>query len=920
MLLLPSHSYSSPFPPLLIPPPTFLTGGSGTGTQLLVARGKPAIALLHNLVPFPQPIGLWYFGRWYVPVTVFCVAAMSNSVNLTDGLDGLAAGTTAIAFIAMAIACLPIYPVSGRRLLPLSTTRHHSPPLSLPSHSQPLSCPPLPSRPAMGAFGAAMVGPCMGFVAHNRHKAHRSSWEARAPNYHSPPLFTTLHGGHGLLAWLSFAPLPSVLLPYPPIPIIPAMGAFGAAMAGSCMGFLAHNRHKAAVFMGDTGSLALGAALAAMAATTGLFFPLLIVSAVFFLETISVMLQVSFFKLTKRITGTGLRLFRMSPFHHHLELSGMAETTVVMLAYIATFLAGAAAVWVALISRSPSCFPLISASPSPRSSRFRTYRPLRSIVEMGPVRLSALPALLFLVFASAVLVGAEDFLGLPTSKYEHEWAKYRQPDGLLSLDYLKEGGDGDKIRGRKAMENLFEVVFCSALPSKQVLPNNLFQNGEFSDGINPWQGFGWSSVYTVKDTRLNYGVCTNRSEAYSGPMQSVSNLPAASYEMIVWIRLNAGDRQYVNANVNINGENVCIGGAIAKSNCWTKLMGGFTLHDPLDKASIYIQGASPGTEIWIAQASLRKVDKDEWLAQQQASIEKHRMRDVSLTVTGNNGQPVDVVINQIQSDFPFGGNVNGAILYDTNYQKWFKDRFNWAVFNNEGKWYFNEGYRQGEENYTVTDAMTNWFRQRNINVRAHNLFWAVENFVQPWVKYYLAKVWQMTTRGSPVTGIGVESHYSKEPQPARLRHDLNQLAVAGIPIWLTELDFNKVPDDAIRADYFESVMREAFAHPAVHGIVNWSAGRASCDKYKDVDPGMCKPCEACFSDFNYVDNELGKRYVRLRKEWSTHLNAKISPGQPLAFKGFHGTYRARFQVNGQTVEKTFQVPNAQGVAQISIQL
>ncbi|CAI5967345.1 unnamed protein product [Closterium sp. NIES-64] len=194
---------------------------------------------MKNIVPFPQPIGLWYFGRWYVPVTVFCVAAMSNAVNLTDGLDGLAAGTTAIAFIAMAIACLPIYP---------------------------------------------------------------------------------------------------------------AMGAFGAAMAGACMGFLAHNRHKAAVFMGDTGSLALGAALAAMAATTGLFFPLLIVSAVFFLETVSVMLQVSFFKLTKRITGTGLRLFRMSPFHHHLELSGMAETTVVMLAYIATFLAGAAAVWVALIS------------------------------------------------------------------------------------------------------------------------------------------------------------------------------------------------------------------------------------------------------------------------------------------------------------------------------------------------------------------------------------------------------------------------------------------------------------------------------------------------------------------------------------------------------------------------------------------
>ncbi|CAI7934036.1 unnamed protein product, partial [Closterium sp. NIES-54] len=99
-----------------------------------------------NLVPFPQPIGLWYFGRWYVPVTVFCVAAMSNSVNLTDGLDGLAAGTTAIAFIAMAIACLPIYPAAMAGVmhkLPSAqltqggslgaapvTTLHHSPPLA----------------------------------------------------------------------------------------------------------------------------------------------------------------------------------------------------------------------------------------------------------------------------------------------------------------------------------------------------------------------------------------------------------------------------------------------------------------------------------------------------------------------------------------------------------------------------------------------------------------------------------------------------------------------------------------------------------------------------------------------------------------------------------------------------------------------
>lgn len=61
----------------------------------------------------PAPFGLLYLGNWYLPLTAFCFAAMSNGVNLTDGLDGLAAGTSAAAYIGMAIAVLPIYPGNG---------------------------------------------------------------------------------------------------------------------------------------------------------------------------------------------------------------------------------------------------------------------------------------------------------------------------------------------------------------------------------------------------------------------------------------------------------------------------------------------------------------------------------------------------------------------------------------------------------------------------------------------------------------------------------------------------------------------------------------------------------------------------------------------------------------------------------------
>ncbi|MBW4540379.1 MAG: phospho-N-acetylmuramoyl-pentapeptide-transferase [Myxacorys chilensis ATA2-1-KO14] len=104
---------------------------------------------------------------------------------------------------------------------------------------------------------------------------------------------------------------------------------FCACMSGSCLGFLVHNRNPARVFMGDTGSLALGGGLAAVGLLSNSLFSLLILSGLFFWETISVIIQVSYFKATKNSAGVGKRFFRMSPFHNHLELSGWTETQVV---------------------------------------------------------------------------------------------------------------------------------------------------------------------------------------------------------------------------------------------------------------------------------------------------------------------------------------------------------------------------------------------------------------------------------------------------------------------------------------------------------------------------------------------------------------------------------------------------------------
>ncbi|KAF8107556.1 hypothetical protein N665_0119s0021 [Sinapis alba] len=191
------------------------------------------------LVPLPSPLGLICLGKLYLLLTSFYFVSMGNLVKATDGLDGLAGGVAALAFVAMAIVVLPI---------------------------------------------------CSD------------------------------------------------------------LSIFGASMAGACFGFLLHNRYRASVSMGGTGSLAIGGALAAMAACSGMFLPLFISSGVSLLEAASVIIQVAFYSATKRFKGKGRRVFKTVPFHHHLRLSGLKEPMIVTMAYVISSLLSLSAAYVGLIS------------------------------------------------------------------------------------------------------------------------------------------------------------------------------------------------------------------------------------------------------------------------------------------------------------------------------------------------------------------------------------------------------------------------------------------------------------------------------------------------------------------------------------------------------------------------------------------
>jgi phospho-N-acetylmuramoyl-pentapeptide-transferase len=122
------------------------------------------------------------------------------------------------------------------------------------------------------------------------------------------------------------------------------VAGFFAIVAGAAIGFLVFNRHPARIFMGDTGSLALGGALAAGAVLTRTELLLPVIGAVFVAEAVSVILQVISFKTT------GRRIFRMSPLHHHFELGGWSETRVVRMFWTAGIIAGLAGLWIVLAS------------------------------------------------------------------------------------------------------------------------------------------------------------------------------------------------------------------------------------------------------------------------------------------------------------------------------------------------------------------------------------------------------------------------------------------------------------------------------------------------------------------------------------------------------------------------------------------
>jgi len=144
--------------------------------------------------------------------------------------------------------------------------------------------------------------------------------------------------GLGAFAYVMGNSIYAKYLLFPHIPGAGELLIFCGAIGGAGLAFLWYNAHPAQVFMGDVGALALGGALGTIAVIVRQEIVLFVMGGIFVAETVSVMMQVFWFKFTKKYYGEGRRIFRMAPLHHHFELGGWRETQVVVRFWIITIL------------------------------------------------------------------------------------------------------------------------------------------------------------------------------------------------------------------------------------------------------------------------------------------------------------------------------------------------------------------------------------------------------------------------------------------------------------------------------------------------------------------------------------------------------------------------------------------------------
>ncbi|MGA2070220.1 MAG: carbohydrate binding domain-containing protein [Sedimentisphaerales bacterium] len=543
----------------------------------------------------------------------------------------------------------------------------------------------------------------------------------------------------------------------------------------------------------------------------------------------------------------------------------------------------------------------------------------------------------------------------------------------------------------------------NASAGENVLTNPGFETGDTS-GWTTWSG-NFAASNAQAHTGAYSGLCTDRTEYWQGPVQSVLGkmINGQTYHCSAWVRIENAASADVSMNIaqtDGSGTNYhVINRKTAYDNQWIQLSGDFTLNvtGSLTQLDFYFNWPDAGVNFYVDDASVEgNSPPQDWKQQANARIEQLRKTNAKIIVLNQANQPVpgvNVEINQIKKSFPFGCVMGQSLFKEPKFKTYYADvfKFNWAVFQNEAKWYSTEPYAWGYITYRQMNAMLDFCEQKGINARGHLIFWPVEDYVQQWVKnldnqdLWLAmqqrlngvvieglgrfKMWDVcsemvtgtyfedrlgqwvntwmfqTTKlidpeiinlideycviscggahlqaykdkirnlllsGAPIDVIGVECYNMTEFDPDTIMARFDSMSEFGLPIWITQLQINE-PNVNTRADKLETVIRTAYSHPAVYGIMQWT--------FYEENEGTP---QCSLIDKGWHINAMGQRYLDLMTEWETHDSDTTDAGGAVNFRGFQGTYEITLTYPGGNCEvQTIELPDIPGTIQFTLKV
>ncbi|KAK4424068.1 Endo-1,4-beta-xylanase 1 [Sesamum alatum] len=545
---------------------------------------------------------------------------------------------------------------------------------------------------------------------------------------------------------------------------------------------------------------------------------------------------------------------------------------------------------------------------------------------------------------------------------------------------------------------LFSILFFTSLLVSSY-DGPLYDSSAYTEcKLQPEEPLYNGGMLKNQESNLEQIILDNgdRLHSLSFPLTNLNQ--RTKYSFSIWIKINDANSALIRASLVTEETTIkCIGTVIAKQGCWSFLKGGFELSSPSNSSKLYIQSSDSSRDIniAIASASLHPFTDEQWTLNQETKINEARKRAVTIHVSDRQGVELHgaaVRVEQVSKDFPFGSAIAKTIIGNSQYQKWFVERFNAAVFENELKWDATE-HVQGQVNYTIPDQMMEFVRANQIIARGHNIFWENPKYTPKWVlnltrgdlesavssriqslmnKYkrefihwdvsnemlhfdfyeerlgadatlkffetaheadplatlfmnefnvvetcedvdstvdaYVSRIRELKLGGVSMDGIGLQGHFDVPNSPL-MRGILDKLATLGLPIWLTEVDISNKFSKETQAVYLEQVLREGFSHPAVDGIMLWTALRQ----------GSCY--QMCLTDGDFNNLPAGDTVDKLLKEWQTGtLEGRTDEHGSYSFFGFLGEYVVTATYGNKTVYSPLSLSRGKETKHFNIQM